>query len=66
MRKHVPSNENTAEGYSPIYYDTKNRIEDLFGKREEKYWPAGEQTCSRCYSLTPPVSSANANATGAK
>ena len=55
MRKHVPSNENTAEGYSPIYHDTKSRIEKVFGERESRNWPAGEQTCSRCYSVTPAV-----------
>jgi hypothetical protein len=56
MRTHVPSNEMTAEGYAPIYYDTKSRVEEVFGKRNAHFWPAGEQTCSKCYSITPPVS----------
>lgn len=55
MRTHLPSNENTAPGYAPIYHDTKNRIEALFGERDDKHWPAGEQTCSKCYSLTPSI-----------
>ncbi|KZR75470.1 hypothetical protein PMIT1323_01761 [Prochlorococcus marinus str. MIT 1323] len=53
MRTHVPSNENTSEGYAPIYYATKARFESIFGKRDLKVWPAGEQTCSDCYSVTP-------------
>ena len=56
MRTHVPSNENTAEGYAPIYHDTKSRLESVFGPRSEKVWPAGEQTCSKCYSVAPAVS----------
>jgi hypothetical protein len=46
MRKHLPSNEITAEGYAPIYHDTKARMEAIFGKRRTQHWPAGEQTCS--------------------
>lgn len=57
MRGHVPSNEVTAAGYSPIYHDTKARMEEIFGARNEQHWPAGEQTCSNCYSVTPAVSS---------
>lgn len=55
MRGHLPSNEVTAEGYSPIYYDTRARMEATFGPRNEQYWPAGEQTCSNCYSVAPAV-----------
>ena len=55
MRGHLPSNENTAAGYSPIYHDTKARLEAIFGARNEQYWPAGEQTCSNCYSVAPAV-----------
>ncbi len=55
IRTHVPSNENTAAGYAPIYHDTRSRMEQVFGTRSEKHWPAGEQTCSKCYSITPAV-----------
>lgn len=57
MRGHLPSNEVTAEGYSPIYHDTKARLEEIFGPRNEQHWPAGEQTCSNCYSVAPAVAS---------
>jgi hypothetical protein len=53
MRQHVPSNEITAEGYAPVYHDTKRRMEDMFGERKASHWPANEQTCSKCYSVTP-------------
>lgn len=53
MRGHLPSNEVTAEGYAPIYHDTKARLESVFGERDARHWPAGEQTCSDCYSVTP-------------
>src|SRR5262245_39784273 len=53
MRGHLPSNEVTAEDYAPIYLDTKSRLEQVFGARDERHWPPGEQTCSRCYSVTP-------------
>ena len=53
MRTHLPSNENTAEEYSPIYHNTKERFEKIFGERDEKLWPAKEQTCSGCYSVVP-------------
>jgi hypothetical protein len=55
MRGHVPSNEVTAEGYSPIYHDTKKRMEEVFGERRFSFWPAREQTCSKCYSVAPAV-----------
>lgn len=55
MRGHLPSNEVTAEGYSPIYHDTRARLEAVFGVRDEQHWPAGEQTCSNCYSVAPAV-----------
>lgn len=55
MRTHVPSNEITAAGYAPIYHDTRARMEGVFGPRNEQYWPNNEQTCSKCYSVTPPV-----------
>lgn len=55
MRGHLPSNEVTAEGYSPIYQDTKARLEAIFGARNDQHWPAGEQTCSNCYSVAPAV-----------
>ena len=55
MRGHVPSNEITAQGYAPIYHDTKTRIENVFGKRNSSFWPAHEQTCSNCYSVAPAV-----------
>ena len=58
MRQHVPSNEITAEGYAPIYHDTRARMESVFGQRNVQYWPDGELTCSKCYSVTPPVSDA--------
>ncbi len=60
MRQHVPSNEVTAEGYAPIYHDTKARIETLFGRKTDRHWPAHDQTCSKCYSVTPPVGAAKA------
>lgn len=53
MRQHVPSNEITADGYAPIYHDTKGRMEKVFGERKLSHWPADEQTCSKCYSVTP-------------
>jgi hypothetical protein len=53
MRAHVPSNEITAEGYAPIYHDTKLRMEQVFGPRDAAIWPEGEQTCSKCYSVVP-------------
>lgn len=53
MRGHLPSNEQTAEGYAPIYHDTRARLEEVFGARSDKHWPAGERTCSKCYSVTP-------------
>lgn len=53
MRTHVPSNEITSEGYAPIYHDTKARLESVFGARDERHWPAGERTCSKCYSVAP-------------
>jgi hypothetical protein len=56
MRGHLPSNEVTAEGYAPIYHDTKTRLEAVFGERSEQHWPAGEATCSKCYSVAPAVS----------
>ena len=52
-RSHVPSNELTAEGYAPIYHDTKSRMESIFGKRPEAFWPIRDLTCSKCYSLVP-------------
>jgi hypothetical protein len=55
MRGHLPSNEVTAEGYAPVYHDTKTRLESVFGERDEQYWPTGEQTCSNCYSVAPAV-----------
>ncbi|WP_157878940.1 hypothetical protein [Streptomyces sp. CT34] len=55
MRTHVPSNEVTAEGYAPIYHDTRNRLEAVFGARDGQHWPDGEQTCSNCYSVAPAV-----------
>lgn len=55
MRQHLPSNEITAEGYAPIYHDTKSRMETVFGERKLSHWPEGEQTCSKCYSVTPAV-----------
>lgn len=55
MRKHLPSNENTAEGYAPIYHDTRARMEAVFGERSQRHWPASDQTCSNCYSVTPAV-----------
>lgn len=55
MRKHLPSNEITAEGYAPVYHDTKARLEEIFGARSKEYWPGGEQTCSGCYSVTPRI-----------
>lgn len=55
MRNHVPSNELTAEGYAPIYHDTKERMEAVFGRRDEQVWPGGEQTCSKCYSVAPAI-----------
>lgn len=58
MRGHVPSNEITAEGYAPIYHQTKQRMTDVFGARSDQHWPSGEQTCSDCYSVTPPIVSA--------
>lgn len=60
MRQHVPSNENTAEGYAPIYHDTKARLESIFGDKSARHWPAHDQTCSKCYSVTPPVSAPTA------
>jgi len=57
MRPHVPSNENTGEKYAPVYYDTRERMESVFGKSEEKFWPANDrETCSKCYSLAPSLS----------
>ena len=55
MRGHVPSNEVTAAGYAPVYHDTKRRLESVFGARSPQMWPAGEQTCSNCYSVAPAV-----------
>lgn len=55
MRKHLPSNEITADGFAPIYHDTKVRLEAIFGTRNEQHWPADEQTCSNCFSVAPPV-----------
>lgn len=55
MRNHLPSNEVTAEGYAPIYHDTKKRLEAIFGPCDERVWPAGEQTCSNCYSVGPAI-----------
>jgi hypothetical protein len=55
MRAHLPPNEVTAKGYAPIYHDTKARLEAIFGTRNEQYWPTGEETCSKCYSVTPAV-----------
>ena len=55
MRSHLPSNEITAEMYSPIYHDTKKRFENAFGERNTQFWPANEQTCSKCYSVVPKV-----------
>lgn len=53
MRKHVPSNEITGENYAPIYHDTRQRIEEVFGSRDRRFWRAGELTCSGCYSVSP-------------
>lgn len=50
-RPHLPSNELTAEGYAPIYHNTKSRMERVFGERPQEYWPIRELTCSSCYSL---------------
>jgi hypothetical protein len=58
MRGHVPSNETTAAGYAPIYHDTKRRLESVFGERSPRMWPAGEETCSNCYSVAPAVADA--------
>lgn len=55
MRGHVPSNEITAEGYAPIYHDTKRRLEEVFGDRPANFWPKTDQTCSNCYSVAPAV-----------
>ncbi|MGH3851004.1 MAG: hypothetical protein ACRDRT_15130 [Pseudonocardiaceae bacterium] len=55
MRKHLPSNEITADSYAPIYHDTRDRLEAIFGTRNDQHWPAGEQTCSGCYSVAPAV-----------
>lgn len=55
MRIHVPSNENTDEAYAPIYHDTKDRMEAIFGPRSGQTWPKGERTCSKCYSVAPAV-----------
>ena len=55
VRGHLPSNDITAEGYSPIYHDTRVRLEQVFGVRNQQHWPAGEQTCSNCYSVTPAI-----------
>ncbi|WP_405889722.1 hypothetical protein OG427_06620 [Streptomyces sp. NBC_00133] len=60
MRGHLPSNEVTAEAYSPIYHDTKSRMQTVFGARDARHWPSGEQTCSNCYSVTPPVTAPSA------
>lgn len=55
MRSHLPSNEVTAEGYAPIYHDTRARMEKIFGERNTQFWPDGEQTCSGCYSVAPAI-----------
>ena len=55
MRQHVPSNEVTAGHYAPIYHNTRDRMESVFGRRSERLWPDNEDTCSKCYSLTPAV-----------
>ncbi|MFJ6934677.1 hypothetical protein ACIQV2_15890 [Streptomyces globosus] len=55
MRGHVPSNEITAEGYAPIYHQTKERMASVFGVRDDRHWPSGEETCSDCYSVTPAI-----------
>lgn len=60
MRGHVPSNEVTAAGYAPIYHETKTRLEGLFGPRSSQHWPAGEETCSNCYSVTPAITTSAA------
>ena len=65
MRVHVPSNEITAEGYAPIYHSTKSRMEGVFGKRNDHFWPAHEQTCSKCYSITPAVRESQVNSSPA-
>lgn len=54
-RSHLPSNELTAEGYAPIYHHTKERMEKIFGQRDEQLWPQRELTCSNCYSVMPPL-----------
>lgn len=53
MRGHLPANENTAANFLPIYDDTRQRMATVFGPRPEAFWPATEETCSNCYSLTP-------------
>jgi hypothetical protein len=58
MRSHVPSTEVTAEGYAPIYHETRDRLEAIFGPRSEQVWPAGEATCSKCYSVAPAITAA--------
>lgn len=61
MRTHLPSNEVTDAGYAPIYHDTKDRLEAVFGPRSDQHWPAGERTCSKCYSVAPAVASEATN-----
>lgn len=55
-RSHVPSNELTAEGYAPIYHNTKERMERVFGNRSAHFWNGRQRTCSGCYSVMPPLS----------
>lgn len=55
MRGHIASNENTAPGGVSVYHETRDRIGRVFGARNTRMWPEGEDTCSKCYSGTPPV-----------
>lgn len=55
MRAHLPANETDSQNYLPLYQETRRRMEDLFGARAVDTWPLTDDTCSKCYSVTPAV-----------
>ncbi|MEU6208366.1 hypothetical protein ABZ891_00405 [Streptomyces sp. NPDC047023] len=62
MRGHIASNENTAPGGVSVYHATRDRMAEVFGPRDTRVWPSGEDTCSKCYSVTPPLRTTTAAA----
>ncbi|WP_406186212.1 hypothetical protein [Streptomyces sp. NBC_01006] len=63
MRGHIASNENTGSAGASVYHQTRDRMDQVFGARDTRMWPSGEDTCSKCYSVTPAITTTTARTT---